>query len=52
MEDRVAGVTAREVFPETLPEVAVIVTFPTAKPVASPLPVTVATAVLDDLQVT
>ena len=52
MEDRVAGVTAREMFPETLPEVAVIVTFPTAKPVASPLLVTVATAVLDDLQVT
>ena len=52
MEERAAGVTAREVFPETVPEEAVIVAFPTAKPVASPLLVTVATAVLDDLQVT
>ena len=52
MEDRVAGVTVREVFPEILPEVAVIVAFPAATAVASPLLLTVATAVLDDLQVT
>ena len=52
MEDRVAGVTARVVFPETLPEVAVIVAFPPVTAVASPLLLTVATAVLDDLQVT
>jgi hypothetical protein len=51
-EDRVAGVTVRVVFPVILPEVAVIIALPAATPVAKPLPVTVATAVLDDLQVT
>ena len=51
-EDRVAGVTVREVFPETLPEVAAIVTFPAATAVASPLLLTVATAALDVPQVT
>jgi len=52
MEDRVAGVTAREVFPEILPEVAASVAFPAATAVASPLLLTVATAVLADPQVT
>jgi hypothetical protein len=50
------AVTVREVVPETLPDVAVIVVVPEATPVASPLePVallTVATLVLDELQVT
>jgi len=52
MEDRVAGVTVRVVFPEILPEVAVMVVLPAATAVASPLLLTVATAVLDELQVT
>ena len=52
MEERVAGVTVREVFPEILPEAAVIVVIPAAAPAASPLLLTVATVVLDDPQVT
>jgi hypothetical protein len=51
-EDRVAGVTVRFVFPEILPEVAVMVAVPAATAVARPLLFTVATDVLDDLQVT
>ena len=52
MEDRVAGVTVREVFPEILPDVAAIVAFPVATPATSPPLLTVATAVLDVPQVT
>ena len=52
MEDRVDGVTVRVVFPEMVPEVAVMVDLPNATPVARPLPFTFATDILDDLQVT
>ena len=52
MEDRVAEVTVRVVLPEILPEVAVIVAVPAATAVARPLLLTVATDVLDELQVT
>ena len=52
MEDRIAGATVRVVFPEILPEVAEIVDVPTATAVARPLLFTVATDILDDLQVT
>ena len=48
----VPEVTVRVVFPEILPEVAVIVVVPTAMAVARPLLLTVATDVLDELQVT
>ena len=47
-----AGVTVRVVFPEILPEVAVMVAVPAATAVARPLLFTVATDVLDELQVT
>ena len=52
MEDRVAGVTVRVVFPEILPEVTVMVADPVATAVARPLLLTVASDVLDELQVT
>ena len=52
MEDRVAEVTVRVVLPEILPEVAVMVAVPAATAVARPLLLTVATDVLDELQVT
>jgi hypothetical protein len=52
MEDKVAEVTVRVVFPETLPKVAVIVVVPTETPVARPLLFTVAADVLDELQTT
>jgi hypothetical protein len=52
MEDGVAGVTVRVVFPEILHKVAVMVAVPDATAVARPLLFTVATDVLDDLQVT
>jgi hypothetical protein len=52
MEDRVAGVTAKVVFPEIVPEVAMMVAEPVETAVASPLLLTVATNVLDELQVT
>ena len=52
IEDRVAAVTVRVVFPEILPEVAVMVAVPAATAVARPLLLTVATDVLDELQVT
>jgi hypothetical protein len=52
MEDRVAGVAVRVVFPETVPELALIFELPAVTAVDSPLLSTVATAVLDDLQVT
>jgi len=52
MEDRVAWVTVRAVLPETVPEVAVMVAVPAATAVARPLLITVATDVLDELQMT
>ena len=51
-EDKVAEVTVRVVFPEILPEVALMVEEPTATAAARPLLLTVAVAVLDELQVT
>ena len=52
MEDKVAEVTVRVVVPEMLPELAVIVVVPAATAVAKPVLLTVATGVLDELQVT
>ena len=52
MEDRVAEVTGRVVLPEILPKVAVMIAVPAATAVASPLLLTVATDVLEELQVT
>jgi hypothetical protein len=51
-EDRVAGVTVRVVFFAILPEAAVMVVVPAATAVASPLLLTVAIEVLDEVQVT
>jgi len=51
-EDRVAEVTVRVVLPEIAPEVAVMVAVPGAMAVARPLLSTVATDVLDVLQMT
>jgi len=52
MEDRVAEFTVRAALPEILPWVAVMFAGPTATAVARPLPLTVATDVFDELQVT
>ena len=52
MEDRVAEVTVRVVLPAILPKVAVIFVLPAARAVARPLPLTVATKRLDEVQVT
>jgi len=56
MEDRVAEVTVRVVLPEIVPEVtvmvAVMIVVPAATAVARPLPSTVATDVLEEVQVT
>jgi hypothetical protein len=52
MEDRVPGMTVRVVFPEMLPEVAVMMDVPSATALARPMLLTVATDVSDDLQVT
>ena len=52
MEDRLAEVIVREVPPETSPKVAVMIVVPAARPLARPLLSTVATAVLEDCQVT
>jgi hypothetical protein len=52
IEDKVALVTVRVVCPEILSEVALMVAEPAATVVASPLLLTVAVAVLDELQVT
>lgn len=49
--EKVAVDTVRVVVPEIPPDVAVIVTEPTATPVARPLELIVATDVLDELQV-
>ena len=52
MEDRVAGITVRSVFPEMLPELAVMMDAPAATAVAGPLLSTVATDIFDEVQVT
>jgi hypothetical protein len=52
MEDKVALVTVRVLLPEVVPEVAVMVAVPGAMAVARPLLSTVATDVLDELQMT
>jgi hypothetical protein len=52
MEVRVAEVTVRVVFPEISPEAAEMIAVPTAADVARPRLLTVATGVLDELQVT
>ena len=52
MKDRVAEVTVRVRLPEIAPEVAVMVAVPAATDVAKPLLLTVATDVLDEVQVT
>ncbi len=52
MEDRGAEVTVSVVPPETSPKVAVMIVVPAVKPLDKPLLLTVATAVLDELQVT
>jgi len=51
-EDGVARFTVRVALPEVVPEVAVMVAEPAATAVARPLPLTVATAVLDEVQTT
>ena len=51
MEDSVAEVTVRVVFPDLPPKVAVIVAEPVATAVARPLLLTVATDVFDEPQV-
>jgi hypothetical protein len=52
MEDRVAAVPVRVVFPEILPWVAVMVAAPTVTVVARPVLLMVATDVLDERQMT
>jgi hypothetical protein len=52
MEDRVAEVTMRVVAPEIVPELAVMIGVPAATALARPIPLTVATDVLDERQVT
>jgi hypothetical protein len=51
MEERVAAVAVRVVLPEIPPEVAVTVVLPAATPEARPALFTVATNVLEELQV-
>jgi hypothetical protein len=51
IDDRIAEVTVRVVFPETLSEVAVMVVVPAPTAIARPLLFTVATDVLAELQV-
>jgi len=51
MEDRVAELTVRAVLPEIVPEVAMMVVVPAAIAVASPLLLTVAIVVSEELQV-
>ena len=52
MADKFAELTVRVVLPDTVPEVAVMVVVPVAMAVARPLLLTVATDVLDELQMT
>jgi len=51
MEDRVAGVTVRVILPEIAPEVAVMDAAPAATEVPRPVPLTVATDALEEVQV-
>jgi hypothetical protein len=51
-EDSVAEFTLRLVLPEILPEAAAISAVPAAAAVARPLPLIVATPVLEEVQVT
>ena len=52
MEDRIAEVTVRVVLPGIVPEMAVMVAVPATAAVAKPLRLTVATGVLDEIQMT
>jgi len=52
MEDRIAEVTVRVVLPGMVPEMAVMVAVPATAAVAKPLRLTVATGVLDEIQMT
>ena len=52
IEDRVPEATVRVVFPEIVPEVAVMIAEPTVTAVVRPPVLTVATAVFDEVQVT
>ena len=52
IEDRVADVTVRVVLPRIVPEVAVMVAVPATAALAKPLLLTVATDVLDEVQMT
>lgn len=52
MEVRIARVTVIVVVPEISPEVAVILTVPGAMPLTKPIPSTVATESLDEVQAT
>lgn len=52
IEDKVTAVTVRVVVSETVPLVAVMVVVPVATAVTTPLALTVATEVLDEVQVT
>ncbi len=52
IEERVARFTLKVVAPEILPEVAAMVVVPDATAVARPLPSTVATDELEEVQVT
>ncbi len=52
IEERVAEFTERLAPPEILPEVAVTVVLPPATAMARPVPLTVATVVAEELQVT
>ena len=51
MEDKTEEVTIRMVPPETAPEVAVMIVEPGVRPLAKPVMLTVAIAVLDDSQI-
>ena len=51
MEVRVAEVTKMVVVPEMSPKVAVMVALPGAMPLTKPVPPTVATELLDEVQV-
>jgi hypothetical protein len=52
IDDRVAEFPARVALPEILPEAAVMVAVPTARAVARPVLLTVATAGSEEVQVT
>jgi len=52
MDDRVAELTVRVVFPEMLPKVTVMVVVPAETAVARPLILTVATDMLEEVQPT